>query len=109
MKIILSESKFKSLLKEMYLSEYHSFDGNSYRNPYAKNIQLAKDALDKLLSVYGTVMSNIENGKDYMTYELYSLADALGKRYCVCKLLKDDKPYGQVSIKPLQMFKTKNY
>lgn len=109
MKIILSENKLQGLLREMLLNEYNSFDGNAYRNPYAKNIQIAKDSLENLLVNDGTIMVDIENGKEYITYELYSLAEVLGKRYCVCKLLKDGEPYGAISIRPLQMFKIKNY
>ena len=110
-KIILSENKFVGLLTEM-MFEYNSYDGNADNNPYAKKIKMAKDSLEKLLSTSGQVMINIENGKEYLTYELFSLADAIGKRYCLCQLLKDNEQYGSISTKPMELFKvkiTKNY
>ena len=54
-------------------------------------------------------MINIRNGRDYLVYELLSLANAIGKRYCLCQLLKDGKPYGSVYTKPMHLFKMKNY
>lgn len=107
-KIFLSENKLVNLLTEM-MFEYNSYDGNSERNPYAKKIDVSKKSLEKLLSLEGAVMVNIENGKEYLTYELFSLADVTGKRYCLCQLLKDGEQYGQISTKPMELFKLKNY
>lgn len=107
-KIFLSENKLVNLLTEM-MFEYGIYDGNADNNPYAKKINAAKDSLEKLLSTDGTLMINIENGKEYLTYELFSLADAIGKRYCLCQLLKDGEQYGSVSTKPMELFKLKNY
>ena len=107
-KILLSENKLVNLLTEM-MFEYNPYDGNHDRNPYAKKIDAAKDSLERLLSMEGTVMINIENGKEYLTYELFSLADAIGKRFVLCQLLKDGEQYGQVSTKPMELFKLKNY
>ena len=47
--------------------------------------------------------------KEYLTYELLSLANAIGKRYCLCQLLKDGEQYGTISTKPMELFKLKNY
>lgn len=107
-KILLSENKLVNLLTEM-MFEYDINDGNANNNPYAKKIDAAKDSLEKLLSLDGTVMLNIENGKEYLTYELFSLADAIGKRYVLCQLIKDGEQYGQISTKPMELFKLKNY
>lgn len=107
-KILLKENKLVNLLTEM-MFEYDINDGNADNNPYAKKINAAKDSLEKLLSIDGVVMINIENGKEYLTYELLSLANAIGKRYCLCQLLKDGEQYGTISTKPMELFKLKNY
>ena len=52
-------------------------------------------------------MLNVENGKEYLTYEIYSLANAIGKRYCLCQLLKDGEQYGAIATKPMALFKPK--
>ena len=108
MKIILSEDKFSCLLSEMMI-EYNSFDGNHDRNPYEKKIENDMESLENLLSRDGIIMVNIRNGRDYLTYELISLTNAIGKKYCLCQLLKDGKPYGSVYTKPMHLFKLKNY
>jgi hypothetical protein len=108
MKIILSEDKFSCLLSEMIV-EYNSFDGSHDRNPYEKKINNDTDILENLLYRDGILMKNIRNGRDYLVYELSSLANAIGKRYCLCQLLKDGKPYGSVYTKPMHLFKMKNY
>jgi hypothetical protein len=108
MKIILSENRFCRLLTEMMI-EYNSFDGNHDRNPYEKRIESDMQSLENLIHRDGIVMINIRNGRDYLVYELLSLANAIGKRYCLCQLLKDGKPYGSVYTKPMHLFKMKNY
>lgn len=108
MKIFLNENKFASLLNE-FINEYNIYDGNADKNPYAKKIKLAKLSLEKLLYTNGVIMTNIENGKDYLVYELFSLANVIGKRYCLCQLIKDNEQYGQIATKPLAMFKQKQY
>ncbi|MBR6516119.1 MAG: hypothetical protein IKT40_04615 [Bacilli bacterium] len=106
MKILLNEEKFSALLNE-FINEYSvNTEPNS---SYTKKIETDKNSLEKLLKIDGSVMTNIKNGKDYIVYELYSLANVLGKRYCICQLLKDGEQYGQVATKPLSMFKPKNY
>ena len=107
-RIFLNENKLVNLLTEM-MFEYGINDGNADNNPYAKKINAAKDSLERLLSTDGTLMINIENGKEYLTYELFSLADAIGKRYCLCQLLKDGEQYGSISTNPMELFKLKNY
>lgn len=72
MKVVLSENKMASLLFEM-INEYNISDGNADYNPYAKKIDSAIDTLEKLINSDGVIMSNIENGKDYIVYEIYSL------------------------------------
>ena len=108
MKIILSEDKFSRLLSEMMI-EYNSFDGNHDRNPYEKKIESDINVLEKFLYRDGIVMINIRNGREYLTFELLSLTNAIGRRYCLCQLLKDNEPYGSVYIKPMHLFKLKNY
>ena len=61
-KILLSENKLVNLLTEM-MFEYNINDGNADNNPYAKKIDAAKDSLESLLSMNGSVMLNMENGK----------------------------------------------
>jgi len=108
MKIILSEDKFSHLLTEMMI-EYNSFDGNSERNPYEKKIESDMNSLEKLLKRDGIIMTNIRNGKDYLIYELISLTNAIGKRYCLCQLIKNGEGYGAIYTKPMHLFKLKNY
>ena len=108
MKVVLSENKMVSLLFEM-INEYNIYDGNADYNPYTKKINSAIDTLEKLINSDGVIMSNLENGKDYIVYEIYSLSKIIGKRYCLCRLIKDDEPYGAIYTKPLGVFKMKNY
>lgn len=107
-KILLSENKLVNLLTEM-MFEYNNYDGNADNNPYAKKVKSAKDSLEHLLSRDGIIMINIENGKEYLTYELLSLVNAIGKRYVLCQLIKDGEQYGTISTKPMELFKLKNY
>lgn len=106
MKIFINESKFSLLLTEM-MNEHNIFNGNDVGNPYRKKVKSAKESLEKLLKINGKVMLNVENGKEYLTYEIYSLANAIGKRYCICQLLKDGEQYGAISTKPMALFKSK--
>jgi hypothetical protein len=54
-------------------------------------------------------MTNIENGKDYIVYEIVSLENLIGKKFCNCRLLKDGNPFGPIYTKPLALFKMKMY
>lgn len=109
MKIRLTESQFASLMFEEMLAEYNIADGNAYHNPYAKKFKHYKELLEKLVDTYGSRMININNGKEYDVYEIYSLSELLGVRYCLSRLIRDGEPYGQVAVKPLALFKPKNY
>ena len=100
MKIILNERAFSSLIDNI-LNETH--------NPLNQKIEIAIDTLKRLIARDGVVMTNIENGKDYSVYEILSLTNEIGKRYCICQLIKDGKPYGSIYTKPLDMFKMKIY
>lgn len=102
MKILINEQKFSCLLTNM-------INEQDTTNPYRQKIERDKESLEKLLQVNGIVMINIQNSKEYVVYELQSLNNVLGKRYCICRLIKDGEQYGQISTKPLSMFKSKNY
>ena len=104
MKITLSEKQLHNVYVAEMLRE-GAADGNAEHNPYAKQIEQATVALKELVTQYGVVMTNMDNGKFYYVYEIKSLSLSLGKRYCLCILIKDKKPYGGVSTKPLNLFK----
>ena len=108
MRIILREDQMPVLMQQMSQKAQRA-DGAADANPQKKKIDAAVDSLKKLLDVEGKVMINIENGKEYLTYEIYSLANTIGKRYCICRLIKDGKAYGTLYTRPLTMFKHKNY
>lgn len=108
MKIFLTEDKLSLLLTNMML-EYNIHDGNANHNPYAKKIEQSDKALENLLRREGQVLLNIENGKEYLCYEITSLANTIGKRYCVCRLIKNNEPYGAIYTKPMAQFKMKTY
>ena len=114
MRIIITEDQMSTLLTEMandpkVSNRRQNADGNADHNPKQKQIDAAIDSLEKLLDTQGTVMINTKNGKEYLTYEIYSLANTIGKRYCICRLLRDGEPYGTLYTRPLTMFKPKNY
>lgn len=109
--IYLAENKFhKLLLEELGSSNYYNpiADGNVEHNPYRKAIDIAQDRLSKFLETDGVPMVSISNGKEYFIYEIAELADLIGKRYCICQLVKDNKLFGSVFIRPLNSFKIKN-
>ena len=90
------------------LDDYNpTADGNSNHNPYNKIIQLHSKSLGNFLHGNGKIMTNISNGKDYYTYEIAAFANILGKRFCICQLIKDDKPFGAIYVKPYRLFKLK--
>lgn len=103
MRIFLSENKFSTFILNL-LNE----DNYRENNIYNKKIELAQDSLEKLLANDGIIMQNISNGEDYVIYEIISLSNIIGKRYCLCRLLKNNKQYGSIYIKPLALFKEKN-
>lgn len=106
MQLILNEEKLPILALEI-LKEFNNYDGNAYHNPYQKKIEVADEALDKFILQNGKIMANISNGKDYLVYEIVALSELIGRRYCMCKLVKDGKPYGVIYAKPLENFREK--
>jgi hypothetical protein len=87
--------------------EYNIYDGDAEHNPYAKKLEYSMEKLENLISREGYQMVNIENGKDYLVYELTSLANTVGSRFCLSRLIKDGKPYGSIYTKPLCLFRPK--
>ncbi len=101
MKIILNEKSFSSFL--------NNFINESNINPIKNKINVVNELLENLLSNNGLIMTNIENGKDYLVLENVSLTNLIGKRCCICRLIKDNKVFGPIYVKPLDLFKTKLY
>ena len=67
------------------------------------------ESLKNLIKRDGVLMTNIKNGKTYCVYEITSIANVIGKRFCIIQLMKDGELYGPISVKPLSLFKEKNY
>lgn len=109
MKIIINEDKITSLLLSEIINEYEVSDGNAFHNPYKKKFERGKKLLRRLVEREGKIMTCMENGDDYYVYEIYSLSQLLGVRYALCRIIRDKKASGTVLIKPLEMFKVKNY
>lgn len=111
MKVFVNEEKFASILLNEMINEYEISDGNAFHNPYKKKLQRGKNLLKNLVEQYGKIMTSIENNKDYCVYEIYSLSQSLGVRYCLCRIIDEEtkKPKGAVLVKPLETFKIKNY
>lgn len=99
MKIILKESQLPILLNEISPNLYQV---------YADKINSANASLDNAIKLNGTVMINIENGKEYLVYYNKSLSDTIGKNYCICRLIKDNQPYGQTRVESMDLFMRKN-
>lgn len=104
MKIYLNEDKLKNIASFCIIEALNNASTNQISN---KKIELVDELLEKLLKNNGIVLTNIENGKDYLTYELLSFIDIIGKRCCLCRLIKNGKQYGAIMIKPLDNFKRK--
>lgn len=109
MKILVNEDKFISLMINEMINEYNISDGNAFHNPYHKKLENRKERLKKLVATNGVVMTSIENGKDYIVYEIYALAELIGARYALCRAIKDNEPKGAVMVKPFESFRIKNY
>jgi hypothetical protein len=103
MKIILNEKNFSYLIGNVINENLHS------KHPLKVKVDNAMCSLEKLLEREGVIMTNIENGKDYVVYEIVSLENLIGKKFCNCRLLKDGKPFGPIYTKPLALFKMKMY
>ena len=82
-------------------------DGNAEHNPYTKQINASQEIIKKFLFNNGKIMTNIDNGKDYIIYEIGQLASLIGKRFCICQLYKENKPFGSILLKPYLLFKEK--
>lgn len=100
MRIILSESQFKNV----FLQEV----SNDLYSAYSGKITSAENSLDSVLKSSGNIMMNIRNGKDYLVYYDKSLSNAIGKNYCICRLVKDGQPFGSIRVEPMDLFKRKN-
>lgn len=89
-------------------SDYNPLaDGNSTHNPYAKQIKQHIELLSNFLKNNCQIMTSIDNGKDYLVYEIAAFANIIGRRYCICQLLKDGEPFGSIYVKPLTLFRLK--
>lgn len=100
MNIIIKESKLNILLTELF--------NNNLSNQFVnQKVEINLQLLGNFLKQYGLLMTNIENGKDYLVYELNALTNMIGKRYGMVQLIKDGEPYQSIYIKPLALYKRK--
>jgi hypothetical protein len=100
MNIIIKESKLNILLTEL-------FNNNLSNQVINQKVERNSQLLGNFLKQYGLLMTNIENGKDYLVYELNTLTNMIGKRYGMVQLMKDGEPYQSIYIKPLDLYKRK--
>lgn len=105
MKIILNEKKLVPLMLNEIIREYNISDGNADHNPYKKKIDNATETLKNLVKTQGIPMLNINNGRQYLVFEIIALAELVGKRYGICQIIKDNEAHGTISIKPMVSFK----
>lgn len=103
MKIILNEDNFLLMLNNIINESFVTKD------PLSNKINLTDELLEKLITNNGNIMVNIKNQKLYAVYEDAALTNMIGKRVCICRLLKDNKPYGPIYVKPMDLFKIKTY
>lgn len=82
-------------------------DGNATHNPYGKQIDQINKLLASFLKNNSNVMTRMDNGKDYLVYEFAAFANIIGRRFCICQLLKDNEPFGPIYVKPFSLFKIK--
>ena len=114
MKIILTESQLEFILlnelnNTLQTNDYNPIaDGCANHNPYAKKLDKSMDAVENFLHHNGIIKTNIDNGKDYLTYEINTFGELMGKRCVICQLIKDNKPFGSIYLKPYVLFKMKN-
>ena len=95
--IILNEAQYAELIIEQSMADIY--------NPYSRRIKSSKDAINNLLSNYGKQMINTENGRVYLVYYAKGISDSIGKQYVICRVIdKNNKPFGSVYIKPLELF-----
>lgn len=99
-KIIITEEQCVNYILERSLANIY--------DPYSNRIKAAKEALNNMLNMKGKLMVNIENGRDYLVYYAQGISDAIGKQYCICRVINVNKePFGSIYIKPLELFKNK--
>ena len=85
-KLNITESNFKKLLI-----------GESENDE--TTIKLLKNLLKR-----SEVMKNKENEKLYYCYYLESISSKIGRKLVMSVLDRNGRPYGQISIKPLNIF-----
>lgn len=115
MRVIITENQLKRYILTEFVNQTISgkndynpiADGNSNHNPYAKQTKANIKLLAKFLQNTGKIMTNIDNGKDYIVYEIAAFANLIGKRFCICQLIKDNEPFGAIYTKPLSLFRLK--
>lgn len=98
MKIILSENKISTLLTTI-------INESSVKS----KSEISQELIEKMLERCGVFMINIENNKEYIVFEDVNLTNLIGKRFCICRLIKDKKPFGPIYVRPMDTFKIKNY
>lgn len=114
MKILVNEDQFSKLIMNEFrnsippANDYNPIaDGNVDHNPYKKKLDKSMDAVESFLHNNGRIMTNIDNGKDYIVYEIAAFGNLMGKRCVISQLIKDNKPFGSIYLKPLVLFRTK--
>lgn len=111
-KIYLTESHFTRLLTKALQEEASYYnpiaDGNADHNPYKRTIEDVQEYLSSFLKTNGLCMVSLVNGKEYLVYELKDFITIIGKRYCICQLMKDGDLFGPIFIRPFLSFKLKN-
>ena len=111
MKIIITENQFNRLILKEFnnvVNDYNPIaDGNVDHNPYKRQLDKSMDVIESFLQNNGRIMANIDNGKDYIVYEIISFSELMGKRCVICQLIKDNKPFGSIYVKPFVLFRTK--
>lgn len=98
-KLILNEKQIYNIFKIM-LSE----TVNPTVKTYLEKSDNIMNRLEKHLQSYGTILKNIENGKEYYVLDNPSLSDIIGYNMVIARLVKMNKQYGQFVIKPRAMF-----
>lgn len=79
-------------------------------NEFNTNNKKTKHELNKLKILLlrdGKLMKNKENSRIYVVYEIQSLTEILGVRYCMCGIFnrkQKDNISGTIMLKPLDLF-----
>lgn len=104
MKIIVNESGFARLLTESII-EYNTNNGNAYHDVYQDRIESSLKTLETFLVNNGVLMRNVDNGKEYLVFELHPMTELTGRRYGLVQLIKNGKPFDSIYVKPLELYK----